>query len=53
MLLPPANTVKIDRGISFVKHVSLWWDYDFSEPDETMTFVDAKEQTKVLFEQAS
>ena len=51
VLLPPANTVKIDRGISFVKHVS-WWDYDFSEPDETMTFVDAKEQTKVLFEQA-
>ena len=51
VLLPPANTVKIDRDISFVKHVS-WWDYDFSEPDETMTFEDAKEQTKILFEQA-
>jgi len=51
VLLPPANTVKIDRNSTFVKHLS-WWDYDFSEPDESMTFEDAKEQTKVLFEQA-
>ena len=51
VLLPPANTVKVDKESTLVKHVS-WWDYDFSSPDETMTFEDAKEQTKILFEQA-
>lgn len=49
--LPPANTVEINSEIKFLKHQS-WWDYDFSEPDETMTFEDAKQETERLFEQA-
>ncbi|OJJ19319.1 asparagine synthase (glutamine-hydrolyzing) [marine bacterium AO1-C] len=50
-LLPPANTVKINHHSTFVKHHS-WWDYDFSQPDEQMTFMDAKEETKRLMENA-
>ncbi len=46
-MLPPANTVKIDSSISFVKHNS-WWDYDFSKPDESMSFEDAKIGTEKL-----
>ena len=34
-----------------MKHNS-WWDYDFSKTDDAMSFGDAKEQTKDLFEQA-
>ncbi|MBI2968183.1 MAG: asparagine synthase (glutamine-hydrolyzing) [Bacteroidetes bacterium] len=48
MLLPPANTVKINSETKFVKHQS-WWDYDFSEPDETMSFNDAVDETERLF----
>lgn len=51
VLLPPANTVKITSQSTFVKHVS-WWDYDFTKPDETMTFEDAKEETSRLFTEA-
>ena len=50
-MLPPANTVRIDCNSSFVKHNS-WWDYDFSEPDNSMSFEEAKEETKRLFKQA-
>lgn len=50
-MLPPANTVVVDCETKFVKHNS-WWDYDFSKTDDTMSFADAKEQTKDLFEQA-
>ncbi|MBI3500576.1 MAG: asparagine synthase (glutamine-hydrolyzing) [Bacteroidetes bacterium] len=51
IMLPPANTVKVDSTSSFVKHNS-WWDYDFSEPDEKMSFADAKNETQRLFKQA-
>lgn len=51
VMLPQANTVKIDSSSSYVKHYS-WWDYDFSEPDESMTFEDARSETLRLFEQA-
>jgi len=51
IMLPPANTVRVDVNSKIVKHNS-WWDYDFSEPDEKMTFEDAKEETKRLFTQA-
>lgn len=51
VLLPPANSVEIQIESTKVKHHS-WWDYDFSQPDESMTFEDAKEQTKHLMEQA-
>ena len=50
-MLPPANTVKIDSFTTFIKH-SCWWDYDFSETDEEMSFKSSKEETKRLFEQA-
>ena len=36
---------------SKIKHNS-WWDYDFSESDENMSFEYAKSETKRLFEQA-
>jgi len=49
-MLPPANTVKISRTTE-LKHKS-WWDYDFSKPDTTMSFEDAKEVTKQLLEKA-
>jgi asparagine synthase (glutamine-hydrolysing) len=51
MMLPPANTVKIDSKITFVKHKS-WWDYDFTAPDNKMTFNEAKQETERLFKQA-
>lgn len=50
-MLPPANTVKITSQSTFVKHHS-WWDYDFSQPDTTMSFEDAVEITQSGFERA-
>jgi asparagine synthase (glutamine-hydrolysing) len=50
-MLPPANTVEIDTWSKSVKHNS-WWDYDFSNTDEKMSFDFAKSETKKLFEQA-
>jgi asparagine synthase (glutamine-hydrolysing) len=50
-MLPPANTVRIDKDSKSVKHSS-WWDYDFSAPDESMSFEEAKEGTERLFRQA-
>ncbi len=50
-MLPPANTVRIDHSSTEVLHHS-WWDYDFSNPDELMTFEEAKEETQRLFQQA-
>jgi asparagine synthase (glutamine-hydrolysing) len=51
IMLPPANTVAINSKSSGVKHHS-WWDYDFSEPDNTLTFEDAKDETERLFRNA-
>lgn len=50
-MLPPANTVVIDKTSSFVKHRS-WWDYDFNQPDERMTFEEACEGTIHYFKKA-
>ncbi len=50
-MLPPANTVRIDSNTPFIKHQS-WWDYDFSSPDENMTFEEAQKETLRLFKQA-
>ena len=50
-MLPPANTVIIDHKTKFVEHNS-WWDYDFSETNDEISFADAKEQTKAFFEQS-
>lgn len=52
IMLPPANTVKIDTGcVSTIKHNS-WWNYDFSQTDETMSFDDAKNETERLLKNA-
>lgn len=50
-MLPPANTVRITSQTREVKHQS-WWDYDFSRPDEKMSFEEAREETSRLFRQA-
>ncbi|MBL7771897.1 MAG: asparagine synthase (glutamine-hydrolyzing) [Chitinophagaceae bacterium] len=46
-MLPPANTVKITKDITYVKHHS-WWDYDFTQPDNTMTADEARLETERL-----
>ncbi|MBX9850848.1 MAG: asparagine synthase (glutamine-hydrolyzing) [Cytophagaceae bacterium] len=52
IMLPPANTVKVDRTLTtYVKHHS-WWNFDFSNPDQKMGFDDAKEETKRLLTKA-
>jgi asparagine synthase (glutamine-hydrolysing) len=51
IMLPPANTVSINSKSSGVKHNS-WWDYNFSAPDNTMSFDDAKLETERLFRNA-
>ncbi len=51
ILLPPANTVTIDSSTQHVKHKS-WWNYDFSKPDEKMSFEDARSSTLSLFTRA-
>ena len=50
-MLPPANTVKITTESNFIEHNS-WWDYDFTQTDETMSSEYAVNETKRLFEQA-
>lgn len=50
-MLPPANTVSVNQNSTYVKHNS-WWDYDFTQPDEQMTFEEAKLETERLMEQA-
>ncbi|MEP7196477.1 MAG: asparagine synthase (glutamine-hydrolyzing) [Saprospiraceae bacterium] len=50
-MLPPANTLKIDKNTVDVTHQS-WWNYDFSEPDENMSLESAVEGTKHYFQQA-
>jgi asparagine synthase (glutamine-hydrolysing) len=50
-MLPPANTVRVDSSSSFVKHMS-WWDYDFSQTDDKLSFDDARAQTEDLFKKA-
>lgn len=50
-MLPPANTVKINSLSSEVLHHS-WWDYNFTESDNSMSFEDAKSLTKEYFERA-
>ena len=50
-MLPPANTVKITTESNFIEHNS-WWDYDFTQTDETMSSEHAVTETKRLFKQA-
>ncbi|MBL7901679.1 MAG: asparagine synthase (glutamine-hydrolyzing) [Bacteroidia bacterium] len=50
-MLPAANTICINKNTRELHH-NPWWDYDFTEPDNTMTFEDAVSETKRLFQQA-
>ncbi len=50
-MLPQANTIAIDATTTQIKHQP-WWDYDFTSPDEKMTFEDAVSETNRLFKQA-
>jgi len=49
-MLPPANTVVISKDKPL--HHQSWWDYDFTQPDNKMTFEEAKGETVRLFKQA-
>lgn len=52
IMLPPANTVKVDTSnVETIKHNS-WWNYDFSQTDDTMSFEDAKNETERLLKNA-
>lgn len=51
MMLPPANTVKINSSSTYVKHYS-WWDYNFSSPDNNISFQDAISETQRLLKNA-
>jgi len=51
IMLPPANTVKINSQSDGVYHHS-WWDYDFSQPDNKLSFEDARSETERLFKNA-
>ncbi len=50
-MLPPANTIEISSGFKAVTHNS-WWDYDFSQTDDAMSFDEAQSETLRLFTQA-
>ena len=50
-MLPPANTIVVSSESTSVEH-DVWWDYDFSQPNEEMTFTEAKIETERLFKQA-
>jgi asparagine synthase (glutamine-hydrolysing) len=50
-MLPPANTIKISVDEPDFRHHS-WWDYNFTEPDNTMTAEDASSETERLLTNA-
>jgi len=51
VLLPQANTVRVEASSSKVKHRS-WWDYDFSKVDDNISFEDAVSETERLMKTA-
>lgn len=50
-MIPPGNTIRFDFSTTSIVHNS-WWNFNFSEPDESMRFEDAVEGTKYYFRQA-
>lgn len=50
-LLPAANTIEISKETKEIKY-NCWWDYNFTDVDDSMTFDDAVSETKRLFQQA-
>lgn len=49
-MLPPANTIYINANTPLL-HKS-WWDYDFTQPDASLSMNDCVEETKRLLDQA-
>jgi asparagine synthase (glutamine-hydrolysing) len=49
-MLPPANTVKVNVDTPLL-HNS-WWDYDFTEPDNNISFEEATLETERLLAKA-
>ena len=49
-MLPPANTVKINIETPLLHHS--WWDYDFTEPDNKISFEEATLETERLLTKA-
>jgi len=50
-MLPPANTVKINLDTKEITH-NCWWDYNFTQPDNSMTLEFAKTETERLLSKA-
>ena len=48
-MLPPANTIELNSDTTEISLHS-WWDFDFSNPDESISFEDSKILTKEYFE---
>jgi asparagine synthase (glutamine-hydrolysing) len=49
-MLPPANIVKVNSETQLL-HNS-WWDYDFTQPDNSISFEDAIAETERLLKKA-
>ncbi|MBL0145311.1 MAG: asparagine synthase (glutamine-hydrolyzing) [Chitinophagaceae bacterium] len=49
-MLPPANTVKVNIDTPLLHHS--WWDYDFTEPDNNISFEEATLETERLLANA-
>lgn len=50
-MLPPANTIEINSKTRQISHNS-WWDFDFTQPDMSMSIEDAGEETIRLLKQS-
>ncbi len=50
-MLPAANTVFIDRNTQTLVHKP-WWDYNFTDTEEGMSFEEAKLETERLLQKA-
>lgn len=50
-MLPPANTIKIDLETKEITH-NCWWDYNFTQPDNSMSLEFAKTETERLLSKA-
>lgn len=50
-LVPQANIIKINKDTTRIQHNS-WWDYNFTDYDERMTFEEAREGTLYHFKKA-
>lgn len=44
-LVPPAAHIEIDLATGHVDQ-HIWWDYDFTQPDDRMSFADASMETR-------